>query len=66
MITNIIKTEYSAFKNDIAPLEMCSEIFVIFSLPIGWLETQRFLIKTNIKANKPANNKISGRVKIAI
>ncbi len=52
------KTErilYSAFRNAIAPSEICFAIFSIFGLPTGFLETQEFLIKTKINATTPDN-----------
>jgi hypothetical protein len=51
--TNMDRILYSAFKKDIAPLEIFLAIVAIFSFPTSCLFTQLFFTKTNIKPMIP-------------
>ena len=52
-ITKMDRILYSAFKKDMAPLEMFLAIVAIFSFPISCLVTQLFFTKTNSKPKIP-------------
>ena len=51
--TKMDRILYSAFKKDIAPLEMFLAIVAIFSFPTSCLVTQLFFTKTNSKPKIP-------------
>ena len=55
--TKIESTLYSAFKNDIAPSEMCFAILVIFSFPSSCFDTHLFFRYTNKSAKTPNKGK---------
>ena len=54
IITKTDKILYSALRNAIAPSAIFFAISAIFALPTSFLETDKFLIKTKIRAIIPA------------